>query len=240
MFEQIEQLKRQYTDKLVMVDPNRPELARFHGQTGQVKTVNMSGRALVQFDANNNIGWYDIDPSFLTVIDQPLPPREKAAEAAPKKTAPAPKPKQEKIGAAESMQPGGAPLAKDLPAAKPGKKSTADILAAARANKPGAKAGEPAAAAKPAAPKATDAKPAGGKMSTADILAAARAAKQAHPPEEQPAPVAENSTAEAEVEQQEHAQEAPVAARSAKPAPGGPLPKTTAERIAWCRQMDSK
>ena len=46
--------------------------------TGTIKTVNMSGRALVQFDANNNIGWFDIELDYLKVIDQPLPkPEEK-------------------------------------------------------------------------------------------------------------------------------------------------------------------
>ena len=45
--QQIENKKRQYTDKYVMVDASRPELARFKDAVGQVKTVNMSGRALV-------------------------------------------------------------------------------------------------------------------------------------------------------------------------------------------------
>jgi hypothetical protein len=36
----------------------------------------------VQFDGLNNIGWYDIELSFLKVIDQPLPkPDEKAKKA---------------------------------------------------------------------------------------------------------------------------------------------------------------
>lgn len=89
MFERVEKLKREYTDKFVVVDDTRPELARFHGITGQVKTVNMSGRALVQFDAWANIGWYDIDPDYLTVIPEPLPKPEPKAEAPAKKAAPA-------------------------------------------------------------------------------------------------------------------------------------------------------
>ena len=56
VFEHIENLKRVYTDQLVVVDDNRPELGRFQGLTGTVKTVNMSGRALVEFNGNNNIG----------------------------------------------------------------------------------------------------------------------------------------------------------------------------------------
>lgn len=43
--EPIEQLKQKYTDKYVQVDAQRPELARFRDVVGQVKTVNMSGRA---------------------------------------------------------------------------------------------------------------------------------------------------------------------------------------------------
>ena len=83
VFENIDRLKSQYTDKYVIVAADRPELRRFHGLTGTVKTVNMSGRALVEFDGNNNIGWFDIDPVFLKVIDQPLPkPEEKPKKEA--------------------------------------------------------------------------------------------------------------------------------------------------------------
>ncbi|MFM9068284.1 MAG: hypothetical protein ACKOUR_13250, partial [Planctomycetota bacterium] len=66
MFEQIEQLKQQYTDKYVVVDEGRAELLRFRGQTGTVKTVNMSGRARVQFEGHNKIGWYDIELALWT------------------------------------------------------------------------------------------------------------------------------------------------------------------------------
>ena len=38
VFEHIEKLKRQYTDKYVVVDATRPELARFRDTTGVVKT----------------------------------------------------------------------------------------------------------------------------------------------------------------------------------------------------------
>ena len=43
--DQIEKMKREYTDKYVVVDAARPELARFRDIVGRVKTVNMSGRA---------------------------------------------------------------------------------------------------------------------------------------------------------------------------------------------------
>ena len=73
VFEHIENLKRIYTDQLVIVDDSRTELGRFQGLTGTVKTVNMSGRALVEFDGYNNIGWYDIDVDFLKLVDEPVP-----------------------------------------------------------------------------------------------------------------------------------------------------------------------
>ncbi len=92
VFDQIEKLKQDYTDKYVVVDGERPELARFRGATGRVKTVNMSGRALVEFEANNNIGWYDIDLDYLKVVDQPLPKPAESKDK-PAKTEPAPKPK---------------------------------------------------------------------------------------------------------------------------------------------------
>src|SRR3954469_25505335 len=83
--DKIEQMKRDFTDKYVLVDGTRPELARFRDVVGRVKTVNMNGRALVEFDEYHlNIGWYDIAPEYLKVVDKP-PPKEKKVEA--KKTA---------------------------------------------------------------------------------------------------------------------------------------------------------
>lgn len=109
-FEQAELLKKQYTDKFVVVKPNVAELRRFSGLTGVVKTVNMSGRALVLFDGPADIGWYDIDPAYLTVVDAPLP--KKAAEAKPTKE-PAAK---------------AAPVAKAAPAAGEKKASPLDMI----------------------------------------------------------------------------------------------------------------
>lgn len=150
VFEHIEKLKQEYTDKYVIVDGSRPELRRFGGLTGTVRTVNMSGRALVEFDAYNNIGWYDIDVDFLKVIDQPLakPEAKPAAKAAAK------------------ASPKAAPTAKkDAPAAKSAAgMSMEEMLAAARANKGGGAA---------AAPAKTDPK----GMSVADVMAAARTDK---------------------------------------------------------------
>jgi hypothetical protein len=244
MVDQIDELKRKYTDKYVVVDHQRPELARFRDTYGQVKTVNMSGRALVEFaDYHLNIGWYDIDPSFLKLIDQPLPPKPKEA---PAKATEAKKPPGEVASAT------GKPAAVPKPAAKPaaGKQSTADILAALRgggAAKTQA-TGEVASAAggataKPAAPKpaaAPAAKVERSKMSVADMLAAARGAGAVGPiaaptpakPQAAPAPVEEVPAGEV----------ASATGESVKKSAGEQIDKKTMtieQMIAWCRQHDN-
>jgi hypothetical protein len=190
--EQIERLKQAYTDKFVLVDGTQPELARFRDVVGRVKTVNMSGRALVEFDDYHlNVGWYDIDLEFLKVVDQP-PPKP------PKPVAKKPAAKAEAKPAAAKPQ-----ATKTVPAAgaKAGKPSIADILAAARGGKAGGAAPAKAKAETPAAsPPAPKAQPAAkvdrSKMSVAEMIAAARAGgagteatakAAAKPPAEQPA-----------------------------------------------------
>ncbi|MEI6367922.1 MAG: hypothetical protein WCP23_12625, partial [Planctomycetota bacterium] len=88
MFDVVERLKTEWTDRYVVVDSLAPELARFAKATGLVKTVNMNGRCLVEFDQYNNIGWYDIDPSFLKIVPKPLPkpvePKAAKTDAPPK------------------------------------------------------------------------------------------------------------------------------------------------------------
>jgi len=209
MFDVIERLKADWTDKYVVINCSAPELARFAQATGQVKTVNMNGRCLVEFDQFNNTGWYDIDPTALKIVPKPEPKPAAEKEEKPAKAAPAAK----------------APAAKAPPAPGAKKPSTADILAAARA-----KGGAAPAAAK-AAPAA--AKPAGARPSTADILAAARGGKPKPPVAPPPA------EPEADAEPEAAAPE-PTVAPKAKPAAGGALPTTTADKIAWCRAHDSK
>ena len=119
VFEHIEKLKRAFTDKYVVVDETRPELARFKDATGLIKTVNMNGRALVEFDQFDNTGWYDIELDFLKVVPKPQP--QAAEKLAAEKPAAAAKP------AAKGVAP--------KPAAGAAKASTADILAAAHAKK---------------------------------------------------------------------------------------------------------
>src|SRR5262249_51832435 len=84
-----EKLKSQFTDKYVVVKQGVPELRRFVSLTGRVKTVNMSGRALVEFDGPVDIGWYDIDPQYLTVVDAPVKKAAPEKHAAPAKAEPA-------------------------------------------------------------------------------------------------------------------------------------------------------
>ena len=225
MFDVIERLKSEWTDKYVVINSSAPELARFAHATGTVKTVNMNGRCLVEFDQFNNTGWYDIDPAALKIVTEPLPkPAEKEAAkpAASAKSTAAAKP----AAAKPAAKAGGA-----------GKPSTADILAAARAKASGgaAPAAKPAAA-KPAPAEKKSAPPAGagGKLSTAEILARARAAKAAAA-----APAAQDEAeAEAEPTVAEVAAPKPTAKKPA--AAGGQLPTTTAEKVAWCRQHDAK
>jgi hypothetical protein len=216
--EKIEQMKRDYTDKYVLVDGTLPELARFRDVVGRVKTVNMNGRALVEFDEYHlNIGWFDIAPEYLKVVDKPPPkaPKPEAKKAAPKA---APAAKKPAAGAA--------------PAKAAGKPSVADILAAARGGKPGA---APAAKAAPAAaaPKAAAPKVDRSKMSVADMIAAARAGGAASAAPAAPA---------------EEAEEAPVPAPAKKAAPAaakstGKVDKSKMsidDMIAWCREHDAK
>ena len=94
LFDQVNTLQREWTDKYVQVDGSVAELRRFAGLTGQVKTVNMSGQALVEFDGSEDIGWDDIHPNFLTIVEASqkveAAATESAAEAPAAETAPTP------------------------------------------------------------------------------------------------------------------------------------------------------
>lgn len=157
-----EQLKEKLTDKYVVVDQSIPELRRFANWTGKVKTVNMSCRALVEFDGPVDIGWYDINPDYLTVVDGPRP------KAAPAAKAHAP---------AAAAAPAAKPVAK--PAAAGGK-SPLDAIRAQQAAKAGA----------PAAPAAGGAKPSPLDMIRKMGAAKAKPEGDAPPAEAAPTPVA--------------------------------------------------
>ena len=97
LIDRAERLKKELTDKWVVVSATAPELKRFSALTGQVRTVNMNCRALVEFDNGIDVSWYDIDPGFLTVVDGPRPKKAAAhAEAKPAKVVKAGKPKAAK------------------------------------------------------------------------------------------------------------------------------------------------
>ena len=55
--DQIEKLKREWTDAFVEIATERPDLKRFAGMVGRVVTVNWNGKALVDFQDG---AWYDI------------------------------------------------------------------------------------------------------------------------------------------------------------------------------------
>lgn len=55
-----EQIKREWTDQYVEVNPQHPELTRFAGLVGRVVTVNFNLKCLVDFQDG---GWYDIAAS---------------------------------------------------------------------------------------------------------------------------------------------------------------------------------
>ncbi len=253
MFEQAEKQKRELTDKYVVVDATVPELMRFEGHVGQVKTVNMNGRALVQFDAWNNIGWYDIEVDYLKVVpkpevmaaekkpeSKPAPPSKEVARpaAGEKKLSPLEMARLQGAAKRPAAEPAGekaAPAAK-LPPAGAAKKSTADILAAARA----AKAAPPAAAEQSPAPAAS------GKLSTAEILAAARARQATAAPVATTAATIVQPPAPAKAAAEQPLAAAPSAATVVKPKPasGPALPSgqrpSLSEILAWCREHDGK
>jgi len=62
-----EELKRTWTDRLVITKTDKPELQRFAGKVGRVVTVNWAGKALVDFADG---AWYDIPASdeYLTPL----------------------------------------------------------------------------------------------------------------------------------------------------------------------------
>lgn len=242
VFEHIEKLKQQFTDQYVRVESDRPELARFQGVVGQVKTVNFSGRALVEFlDYHLNTGWHDIDVDFLKVVNRPQPkePEKKAAMAAPvakkaakptdgKKLSPLEMARMQ--GAVKSG--GSAPKEKQsieevLAAARTPKRPVADVLAAARQPKGGTATDSPAKAA-PSKPKP------GARMSVADMIAAARGENKSG--DDTPA-----AQVTATADEPETTDNQPAAAPSSA-AVSGKVDRqamSVDEMIAYCREHDA-
>ena len=87
--DQIDQLKAEWTDQFVRINPARSELKRFEGRVGRVITVNWSGKALVDFADG---AWYDIAASgdCLTKVSaeeakDKYDPKANSAQAFPEK-----------------------------------------------------------------------------------------------------------------------------------------------------------
>ncbi len=95
--ERVEKLRLEYTDQYVVTEGDHPQLARYQGKVGQVRTINVNGRALVEFEGDR--GRYDLELDYLKVVDKPKPktPPAKAAKAKPVAAkSPAPKATEEK------------------------------------------------------------------------------------------------------------------------------------------------
>lgn len=164
---EVEHSKQDYTDQYVSIDSDRAELARFRGLVGQVKTVNMSGRALVQWlDYHENIGWYDIPLADLKLVDKPAPAEPAVATKPAKATAK--KPTTGLSPLEQLRKQGGSRTPERPPAAEP--KSTGLSPLEQLRQQGGTK--------KPADAPADEAQGASSKKpSTADILAKLRAQK---------------------------------------------------------------
>ncbi len=186
--EQAEKLKREWTDKYVVVNPDVPYLRRFQNLTGTVKTVNMNCRALVEFDGPEDIGWYDIDLNNLQVVDAPVKKKKAPAEEAEAKPATAKKSPAKTAGKsplelARQQAGGGGAKAESKPA---GKKLSPLELARQQAAGGGAKAES-----KPAGK--AESKPAGKKLSPLELARQQGAGGGEKAPAEETVPPAESA-----------------------------------------------
>ena len=203
--ERAEQLKKELTDKWVVVNSGVPELRRFQKLTGRVKTVNMNCRALVEFDGPVDVSWYDIDPGALTVVDAPRT-KEKPSVTPKKQAASPPK-------AAPKAAGGGSPLDKIRAQSGGAKPAAVKAAGSSPLDKIRAQAG---GAAKPAA---APEKPAGG--SPLDKIRAQAAGAPAAQPDTAPDTAPEPAAAAESVE--ETPPPAPPAAGSVETAGMSPL-----------------
>lgn len=248
-----EQLKRELTDKFVVVTEGVPELRRFSGLTGQVKTVNMSCRALVQFDGPADIGWYDIDPTYLKLVNAPAP-KKSAAQAAPAKTpgevqGSAPKPVGKsplELARAQGAQKTEAPkpAAATVAPATEGKKLSPLELARQQGAPKAGGAATPAAPPAPAAAAPAAAPAAGGKkLSPLELARQQGAVKAGGTAPAAAPPAAKPAAAPAPAPAPEPPTPAPAAPAPKAAAPAPVATKvdaskmSTAEILAACRQQ---
>ncbi len=241
---QAERLKAELTDKYVVVSGGVPELRRFDGLTGTVKTVNMSCRALVQFDGPVDISWYDIDPAYLQVVAAPQPKTAETKPAAKAEAAPvAPSPSiakpgiippagQSPLAAIRAAGAGKTAAATPAPAAGGAKPSPLDMIRKQAAAKT---AGETAPVADKPAPEVKAPTPAAGgaKLSPLETIRQQAAAKAAGA-----SPVAVAVVEAATVASVETVPEVKIPAVPAAPAPvAAGRPKSTAEVLAAIRKQ---
>lgn len=78
--QRIASLRLEYSDRYVVVEGDRPELARFRGRVGRVQTINCNGRAVVQFEGVDR-SWYDLDLDYLKIVEAPKTSSETPAAA---------------------------------------------------------------------------------------------------------------------------------------------------------------
>lgn len=72
-FAAVDGLRKEWTDKYVRLKPGlAPEWKRFEGRVGRVVTVNLSGRALVDFCDG---GWYDL-ANFAELLEEVTDPEQ--------------------------------------------------------------------------------------------------------------------------------------------------------------------
>jgi hypothetical protein len=246
-----ETLKQELTDKYVVVAEGIPELRRFEGLTGQVKTVNMNGRALVEFDSPEDISWYDIDPSCLKVVDAPRPKAKQAAEK-PEPAAkgkPAPSASGGGKSPLEMARQQGAPKA-DSPV---GEKKLSPLEQARQQGAPKTDSGskpspleqarqQGAAKAKSEAPsKAPAAETSGKKLSPLELArqqgAAGQAKAEAATPATPQPPAEEASSPPAEPPTETPAEQPSEPSAPSSPPTSLETPSSTAEIIALARQQ---
>ncbi|MGQ9822280.1 MAG: hypothetical protein ACUVQK_10490 [Thermogutta sp.] len=78
--QRIASLRLEYSDRYVVVEGDRPDLARFRGRVGRVQTINCNGRAVVQFEGVDR-SWYDLDLDYLKIVEAPKTSSETPAAA---------------------------------------------------------------------------------------------------------------------------------------------------------------
>jgi hypothetical protein len=254
--DRLDRVRREYIDKYVVVDAKRPELARFGDVVGQVKTVNMNGRALVEFlDYHCNTGWHDIELDYLKVVDPPASKKEPvrgAAEDSAKKrpvAASAKAPVAKRLSPLEMARQQGPAGKKTAAKSRPegGKSPVADILAAARGQAPAEKGtppsegtGETASPAAPSGgtpPRGKKRPPKSGeRKSVADILATARAQNQATEGTAATPPSAPSAPAKDPPEERP----SDATPREAKPAGGTTPRKSVADILAAARAEEQR